>query len=208
MLFIQTGDCDCIFSKLHHTPQAMRSGEIKLSPEQRKAIEVFETAINYQESLTVPKISEEHVSVTGSRIFVVGKIGRKSLPHEHHWVWNQSKAQQTIENSNTHEIVMYKLNPRKKNKSQIQGYPSYKLWVFVMKSKFGEAKYNTNFIWCERGKQDELNETKRIEVVIENKPSPSVAKIELYDDFWKDIIIKGEFIEYEYPLTDLNVFAM
>ena len=200
--------------------------DLKLSPEQKKAIEVFQSAIAQQDSLIVPKIAEEHVSVTGSRIFVVGKIGRKSLPHDHHWVWNQSKAQQTIENSSTHEIVMYKLNPRKKNKNQTQGYPSYKLWVFVMKSKFGEPKSNTNFIWCERGRQEEEKEIK-IEnkqslqlIMMENKSLPlpviqtpqCLPKIsELNEEFWKDLVsVKGEYLdpqEYDVPFIDMNVFA-
>ena len=123
----------------------------KITPEQQQAIEVFRKSMEMKDSLTVDKVNFEHIANTGSRIFVIGKIGRKSLPNEHYWVWNQSNAQIVVEQNVDHDIIMKKLNPRKKSRTQLQAIPSYKIWVFVIKSKWSDPKENLNFIWCERG---------------------------------------------------------
>ena len=127
----------------------MRSSEY--TPEQRKAILKFREALIYQHKLFVTQVEDEHVSSTGSTIFVKGRIGRLSLPHEDHWVWNQSKAQITVEESKDYEVVLKKLNPRRKNSQQKTMHPSYKLWVVVIKDKHGDRDSDMNFIWCEKG---------------------------------------------------------
>lgn|SRR3990167_9464829 len=152
----------------------------KLTPEQRKAIQMFRSCTIQQSSLQVERILIEHVTTTDCKIFVTGKIGRKSLPHDPHWVWNQSKAQITIESTSTHEIIMKKLNPRKKHKNQPQGYPSYKLWVFVIKHLCGqEVRDNLNFIWCEKGCPAESK-------VVENSSSATDnTNIDFKEDFFQ-----------------------
>src|SRR3990167_1410002 len=82
----------------------------KITPEQQQAIEVFRKSMEMKDSLTVDKVNFEHIANTGSRIFVIGKIGRKSLPNEHYWVWNQSNAQIVVEQNVDHDIIMKKLN--------------------------------------------------------------------------------------------------
>lgn len=129
----------------------MRNSAMNLTPEQIRAVQVFNKARLIQDQLIVGNIKEEHVSQTGSKIFVRGKIGRLSLPHEQHWVWNQCKAQKVIETTSDYEIVMKKLNPRRKTKNQSTGFPNYKLWVFVIKENFGNRESDMNFMWCEKG---------------------------------------------------------
>ena len=123
----------------------------RLSPEQTKAFDVFKESLPSSDQLSVNKILPEHVFLTNSRIFVYGKIGRKSLPRDVHWVWNQSKSQKTIK-LNGSDVTLYKLNPRKNSKDPNLRYPAYKLWVFTIKAPSGDVADNINFLWCEKGR--------------------------------------------------------
>ena len=129
--------------------RANPSGE--LSPEQQKALQTFQEALNLRDQLTVQELKPEHVALTGSKIFITGKIGRGTLPHQEFWVWNQSKAQKVLEDNDQYSTVLKKLNPRKKLKDQQESFPSYKLWVITTKYKNKSESENRNFIWCEKG---------------------------------------------------------
>src|SRR3990167_2464698 len=128
------------------------------TPEQIKAVKVFHKSRHLQEQLKVTRIKEEHVSKTGSMVFYRGRIGRRSLPHEPHWVWNQCKAQKVLEATEDHEIVLKKLNPRKKSKDNSIPFPNYKVWVFVIKERLGNREFDLNFLWCEKGNAKDKNE--------------------------------------------------
>lgn len=123
----------------------------KITPEQQQAIDIFRQSLKIKDQLMVPRVRFEHISSSDCKIFVVGKIGRKSLPNEHYWVWNQSNAQIVIDQTVDYEIVVKKLNPRKKIRTQTQTIPPFKIWVFVINNKWNDPKENLNFIWCERG---------------------------------------------------------
>jgi hypothetical protein len=128
---------------------------VKLTPEQSRAYRVFQESVPHYGELVVPHITLNHITVQNSRVFVKEKIARKSLPHENHWVWNQSKPQQCVEYSKEYSVIMYKLNPRKNAACNAQHRcPAYKLWVFILRPVQANSASSTpmNFLWCEKGK--------------------------------------------------------
>ena|SRR3990167_154990 len=149
------------------------------SPEQQQAIAVFRAELLRKDELLVERVMMDHVARTSSKIFVKGTIGRASLPHGEHWVWNQSKAQKVVETNNEFEVILKKLNPRKKSKEQKQGYPHYKLWVFVIKYRnhTQNEDSNINFIWCEKG-EDWYSDWYCEKRVYEEEPAPKIVPIE------------------------------
>src|SRR3990167_5939646 len=149
---------------------------VHLTPEQQQAERVFQTYRSHQEQLLVNGITEDHLK-TGSKIFVKGRIGRTSLPHEKHWVWNQSKAQKVIEETEEYEIILKKLNPRKKIRTQQQSFPPFKLWVVVIRNKDAERENDMNFIWCEKGNPDPENPEQEREL----PPIPIVPISSIHD---------------------------
>mmetsp|Transcript_51 Transcript_51/g.79 ORF Transcript_51/g.79 Transcript_51/m.79 type:complete len:180 (+) Transcript_51:233-772(+) len=120
-----------------------------LTPEQRRAVTVFEDS--YHQALTsairLADLSMDHITVCDSRVFIRGKVCRKNLPHELHWVWHQSKSKETVI-TRVGEIILTKLSPRKL--AGVEQCPSYKLWICEILNSVTPLF----FIWCEKGKPD------------------------------------------------------
>ena len=72
-------------------------------------------------------------------------------------MWNQSKAQRVIEQTEDTITIMKKFNPRKKSSRQNASFPPLKVWLISVRSKnvvtfLPEAGPEVlNFIWCEKG---------------------------------------------------------
>ena len=136
---------------MNFTPLCLQSAVLdsKLTPEQTRALNVLleawpPNAIK-EEDLTVSDIT-----VTGSLIYTRKSVRRVDLPHENHWLWNQSKAQSTaIFNEASLKIIWYKINPRKKPQSNDR-YPAFKVWVFKIFHSTSDDELHC--LWCERGK--------------------------------------------------------
>lgn len=77
------------------------------------------------------------------------------LPPQKTWTWNQScgKNTFTLRTDDEIEVVMYKMNSRKKR--NVASIPSYKVWLF----QFGKKGNRPHLyaIWCEKGYPDKLD---------------------------------------------------
>ena len=128
----------------------------RLTPEQRRVLEVF---LKYFQSFhqsqvqVINDLSVDDVTIENSAWFVLGNIGRKSLPHDSDWIWNQSKPKVNIPINSTEHIIITKLNPRKYNKSTEETIrPKYKLWDCEIISPRFSKDTPIHFIWVEKGK--------------------------------------------------------
>lgn len=127
---------------------------MNLSPEQKRALAVFmECYLSFNSNSVIPsgQLSLNSLTVSGTHCFVKGPVNRKIIPHESYWIWNQSKCRVHKKLQEGLEIHFAKLNPRRVNRdSTKKGLPSYKLWIFEVKSV---VHYESlHFCWCEKGK--------------------------------------------------------
>ena len=128
----------------------------KLKPEHDRMVDVFLTNFAYFDSNEVcfiEDISVDDVITQNNSLFVMGKVGGKTLPHEPDWVWNQSKSKMKIVLNPYECVTLAKLNPRKHSKSRKDTVrPTYKLWdcnTFSPRTKGKEV----HFLWVEKGKE-------------------------------------------------------
>ena len=170
--------------------------EHRLTPEQSKALEMFTSAKLFQKELTTSVVAYSHVTTTGTTIFVKGKMARSMLPHDDHWVWNQSKAQKMIEDSSQQHTIMKKFNSRKKRKSQDKSIPHLKLWMILVKKRVSETSYESiNFLWCEKG-TDALQPifcTQQIQNGIQLVPINSIHQLVFLSEFMEPKVAKTVF---------------
>lgn len=136
----------------------MRSLEYSsLSPEQKRACDIFSQNYFAFESASIISaggLSLANVCISGAHFFVDGVVNRKVLPHESHWMWNQSKSRVHKKVTDRCNIKFAKLNPRRiKSRDCVEtnkGLPSYKLWIFEVESNLHYGPLY--FLWCEKGK--------------------------------------------------------
>lgn len=129
----------------------------KLTPEQDRALDVCINGLNNfnrAEIIPVSHLQIEQVSIENTKLFVDGRVNRKSLPHELGWLWNQTKSKVEVKVNDNERVIMAKFNPRKHPKSGIYSQPSYKLWVCQIISKTKSFDSQLNFLWVEKGKKD------------------------------------------------------
>ena len=127
-----------------------------LKPEHERMVNVFLSNFScfdsYQATI-IEHISIEDVVTHNNTLFVLGKVGRKTLPHEPAWVWNQSKSKTKIVLNPYEQIILAKLNPRKHSKSSAGSLrPPYKLWDCEIHSPRTKGK-EIHFLWVEKGKE-------------------------------------------------------
>ena len=119
-----------------------------LTPEQRRAIAVFEANYQYNGSaIRISNVCLDQITVTDSKQFVIGKLNLRDLPHESHWVWHQSNSKRCVQ-TKFGDVIITKQTPRKLDRTD--RCPSYKLWMFEVVHSAGPLY----FIWCEKGKAD------------------------------------------------------
>lgn len=169
--------------------------EDKLSPEQSKAFQEFKESLQRRLECTVARVLPEHVFVTNSKVFIEGKICRKTLPKDSHWIWNQSKSQKTVSLGDGSAITMYKLNPRRKNKDQTQRHPAYKLWIISTVCQRDEDVLN--FLWCEKGRATIDSPEPLVPVLT------PIGRIQPEEISLEQLVFLREFME---PESAMNIF--
>lgn len=120
---------------------------MKLTSEQNKALKVLENMLEQWRDLLNQPIN--NCTYTNFFGFSLVPIRREHLPHEEHWVWNQSNAKLTTTIFDRVSVTIQKFNARKKPKFGIR-QPSYKVWIFTIENFISEPLFA---IWCEKGKQ-------------------------------------------------------
>jgi len=121
-----------------------------LSPEQQRALSVFMNSLSEYDSLSLVKIPRS-VLPTDFRCILKGKIPKNALVCDEHWSWNQSNAKIRTVTDNGLEIIIQKLNPRKKPETTLKR-PSYKIWILAFR-KTTDVTDPELFVWCEKGLQ-------------------------------------------------------
>ena len=123
-----------------------------LTPEQSRALSVFETCWNNFDDLlsTATSLSLESICVTDTKIFTHLSIKTKTLPRGVDWLWNQSRSRQFVTLGNGRSVCFYKLNTRKARKVPGES-PPYKLWVYNITQP---SCQEVSFLWCERGLEE------------------------------------------------------
>jgi len=119
-----------------------------LSPEQQRALSVFLKSLSEYDSLSLIKIPCS-VLPTDFRCIMKGKIPKNALVCEDHWSWNQSNAKIRTVTDNGLEVIIQKLNPRKKPETMLKR-PSYKIWILAFRKTTDEVDPEL-FVWCEKG---------------------------------------------------------
>ena len=125
----------------------------KLTPEQERTLRVFNNNypnLKHSEIFHVGDVNLDQITITNSKIFVEGKISRKTLPHETHWLWNQSKSKVVVTLNHHESVVITKFNPRRLPKSML-AHPSFKLWACEINSP--RVHSQISLVWCEKGKE-------------------------------------------------------
>lgn len=125
-----------------------------LTPEQQRATSVFRESyekFDLQTAFPVRSLNLDQVTISNVMLFVEGRINRRTLPHETHWAWNQSKSKVQFSMEDGTQVKFAKLNPRRVKSNNI-GLPSYKLWVFEVESPKITSSNSIFFLWCEKGK--------------------------------------------------------
>lgn len=119
------------------------------SPEQLKALRVLEDELSNIKQLTITSVPMlDELVLQDSKFFIHKKISTSVLPRTNAWLWNQSRARQTITDytGNIH-VSFFKLNTRNKNSHELS--PNYKIWVFNITIQPNNKVIS--FVWCERG---------------------------------------------------------
>lgn len=125
----------------------------QLTPEQNKAVQKFLTAKpNWHETqVNFPP----HVLPTNFFSFSLDPFPK--LVHDVAWIWNQTNSKISVTPECGGELILQKLNARKR-----RGYPkapSYKVWQYTFDQK--EVPTKLYAIWCEKG-ADEITEQNSI----------------------------------------------
>lgn len=119
-----------------------------LSPEQQRALSVFLKSLSEYDSLSLVTIPRS-VLPTDFRCIMKGRIPKNALVCDDHWSWNQSNAKIRTVTDNNLEVIIQKLNPRKKPDTTLKR-PSYKIWILAFR-KVDDVCEPELFIWCEKG---------------------------------------------------------
>lgn len=122
-----------------------------LSPEQQRALSVFMNSLAEYDALSLVTIPRS-VLPTDFRCILKGKIPKNALVCDEHWSWNQSNAKIRTVTDNGLEIIIQKLNPRKKPETTLKR-PSYKIWILAFRKTTDVADPEL-FVWCEKGLQE------------------------------------------------------
>lgn len=125
----------------------------ELTPEQQRAHFVISEAIpRWKELFYNPK--NDCVLDTDYLAFYNKPF---HLPPQKTWTWNQScgKNAFTLRTDDDIEVVMFKMNSRKKR--NVTAIPSYKVWLF----QFGKKGNIPHLyaVWCEKGYPEKLEGT-------------------------------------------------
>lgn len=167
----------------------------KLSSEQQRALKVLkENLETWYSLLDLPLLP--NCTQTNFFTFSTHPIRREFLPHEDHWVWNQSNAKTTTKILNEKvSVTIQKFNARKKPKSNIR-QPSYKLWIFTLEQFINETLYG---LWCEKGKdlggQPQYVSTRRSKPDIGPIIKPEELRLESFG-FLREFVSEENAIEF------------
>jgi len=112
-------------------------------PEQIKAMQVLKKNLPNFTSLNIGILDTDVLFTTNFTCFCESIV---KLPHGESWLWNQSNAKVNISLSD-YNVVMQKMNTRRRKNGPKA--PFYKLWLYTIKSQIN--KFQTQFIWCEKG---------------------------------------------------------
>lgn len=115
----------------------------KLAPEQQNALKEFVTHLPKWKQLFAEKIQ---MNMLRSNLFVFSNSPFGELPHGEHWCWNKSNGKVTVALDGKTELILQKLNARRKSEEPI---PSLKVWVFQLKLENEEPHLFA--FWCEKG---------------------------------------------------------
>ena len=136
-----------------------------LTKEQKQAIQVFLYYKNNNQVNELLHRTQHSHSVSIETNFVSASFNAirvSDLPRDGYWAWSQSSAKRTILIDQTLEITLKKVGTRTKKKT-VEQTPSFKLWIYTIRSKDHPSEFY--FYWCEKGtgkdslKQDFLKET-------------------------------------------------
>lgn len=115
----------------------------QLSPEQKRAVKIFEQMLKDEDSIPPFKIEEAKKFLKGAR-FKARKIRLKAFNSDKRWSLNQSNRKETVTLEDQTSITFAKFHFRSKNN---QRPPFRKLWVASVKRLDGEIQ----FAWVEEG---------------------------------------------------------
>jgi len=153
---------------------------VKLSPEQERALGVFMSNYSsfYQATIIpVDDLTVDNVTIQNSVMYVVGRIGRKTLPHDPDWIWNQTKSKVTVNFAPREQVILAKLNPRKHSKSSSDSqHPSYKLWDCEIISDRTQGA-QIHFLWVEKGKANAWSSPPLVKSPSSEKSEPPSIEI-------------------------------
>ena len=118
------------------------------STEQQRALITLQTRLDdWKNHLDKPL---ENCTHTNFFTFSVSPIRREHLPHEEHWVWNQSNAKLTASLfSGSVTVTLQKFNARKKPRARVR-QPSFKLWIYTIDDFLPQTLFS---LWCEKGRE-------------------------------------------------------
>ena len=128
----------------------MTTGVIRHSKEKLRAIKKLEecwTPFLTNNTPPEPVVSDNNgMFFTGFTAFSQNKIELKGSDG---WRWNQSIANIDFQLDPNIQVLMYKLNSRRKV-SGVGYLPSYKVWVYQMYINHSKTP-SLYFMWCEKG---------------------------------------------------------
>jgi len=133
----------------------------KNTPEQQRAIGVLIKALPLRDTMYIKTKNRYKMFPTNFMAFSSEPFHK--LPHEDHWMWNQSNAKVSTKLDSGAEVTFQKMNTRKKK--NFTKAPSYKIWLFTVLSNTSNEEFF--FMWCEKG----LN-TDKSSHNIQSLPSP------------------------------------
>lgn|ERR1712100_27502 len=153
---------------------------VKLSPEQERALDVFLSNYSsfYQATfIPIDNLTVDNVTIQNSVMYVIGRIGRKTLPHDPDWIWNQTKSKVTVNFAPNEQVILTKLNPRKHSKSSSDSqHPSYKLWDCEIISERTQGS-QIHFLWVEKGKANAWSPAPLVKSPSSEKSEPPSIEI-------------------------------
>lgn len=143
---------------------------MKLTPEQREAIEVFMSALPHWRELYVEQLPTS-VFKNDSKFFAPTTLKKEFFPREAHWTWNKSNGTIIIDLQQQFRIRLAKYNSRRRKAMQTPQIPSYKIWSYSVTVLATGEEFS--FIWCTKGKTRCAREHKeqcQKDITIKNVP--------------------------------------
>merc|ERR1711943_62816 len=113
--------------------------------------------MGFREQLTQQTLTLDLITEHDRQLFINQTIQNSQLPRGGDWLWNQSRAKVLVDNFlDNYSVEFFKLNNRR-TRTCTTTIPSYKIWIYLI--GVTRQPQSFTFIWCEKGRKNELNTT-------------------------------------------------